>query len=343
MTKAQNSEEYMLKINRPCRIVSTGIYLPDPITSYDLEKKHGLPLGWSEKYNGVKVRHHISKENVAEMGANAAQQALDKACLKLNDIDVFITAGASTDQIIPSQCAMTLNKMKDGDKSNCEAFHVDMTCLSFMTALKLGADMIQFNEFNRILIVASEVSSIGIGPENWETLTLFGDGAAAVILEKSHNKKSGIIKYQHKVYTEGLNAAKIPGGHVNKWIKDYPYDPSIHHFQMDSRQLLRLTLKYLPDFMNEFFKSTGITWGETDWTVPHQASKTGLNMIPKIAKVKPEKVINILKNTGNCIAASIPMGIHYLFNENKIQSGETVFMCGTSAGFSIGSLLYKHG
>ena len=56
-----------------------------------------------------------------------------------------------------------------------------------------------------------------------------------------------------------------------------------HHFQMDSRSLLRLTLKYLPDFINDFFKSTGISWPEVNWTVPHQASKTGLNMIPKIA------------------------------------------------------------
>ncbi len=343
MKKVQNSEEYMLKVARPCRILSTGIYLPNPVTSSDLEKKHGLPLGWSEKYNGVKVRHHVSNENVADMGAYAAQQALDNASLKLNDIDVFITAGASTDQIIPSQATMTLNKMKDGNIANCEAFHVNMTCLSFMTALKLGADMIQFNEINHILIVASEVSSIGVGPENWETLTLFGDGASAVIIEKSNNKQSGIIKYKHKVFTEGINAAEIPGGHVNKWIKDYPYDPSIHHFQMDSRQLLRLTLKHLPNFMNEFFESTGTTWADANWTVPHQASKTGLNMIPKIAKVKPVKVINILKNTGNCIAASIPMGIHHLISQKKLKSGETVFMCGTSAGFSIGSLLYKHG
>ncbi len=318
------------------------MYLPTPVLSSDLEKKHGLPPGWSEKFNGVEVRHHVSNENVADLGAEAAQQALDNAGLQLNDIDVFITAGASTDQIIPSQAAMTLNKMKGGHTANCEAFHINITCLSFMTAFKLAADMIQFGEINRILIVAAEISSLGIGPENWETLTLFGDGAAAVIVEKSKNHRSGLIKYKHQVFTEGLHAAEIPGGHVNKWIRDYPYDPSIHHFQMDSRQLLRLTLKFLPDFMNEFFESLGTSWAETDWTVPHQASKTGLNMIPKIAKVNPEKVVNILKTTGNCIAASIPMGIHHLISQDKLKSGETLFMCGTSAGFSIGSLLYRH-
>ena len=343
MKKALNLEESMLNIIRPCRIRSTGIYLPREVESKEIEKKYGLPIGWSEKHSGVAKRHHISYEDVGEMGAQAAHSALEKAGLSLSDIDTFISAGASTDQIIPSQVAMTLEKMREGNKARCESFHIDTTCLSFVSAFKLAADKLQFDETKYVLIVASEVSSVGIGPENWETLTLFGDGAAAVILEKSKDEKSGLIKFKHQMYTEGILAAEIPGGHVRKWVKDYVYDPKLHHFQMDSRSLLRLTLKYLPDFINDFFKSTGTSWPEVNWTVPHQASKTGLNMIPKIANVNPDQVINILRETGNCISASIPMGIHKLISEDKLQKGETLFICGTSAGFSIGSLLYIHG
>ena len=113
MKKVQNSEEYMLKVARPCRILSTGIYLPNPVTSSDLEKKHGLPLGWSEKYNGVKVRHHVSNENVADMGAYAAQQALDNASLKLNDIDVFITAGGLT-RVALKKGSLVVNSSQGG-------------------------------------------------------------------------------------------------------------------------------------------------------------------------------------------------------------------------------------
>ena len=342
MKEVQNSEEYMPNINRPCRIKSTGKYLPKAVKSEDIEKKYGLPPGWSEKYNGVSNRHQVTNEDVGEMGARAAQQALNNANLNLDDIDVFITAGASTDQIIPSQAAMTLQKMNGGNNARCESFHVNSTCLSFMNAFKLAADKLQFEDTKYILIVSSEVSSFGIGPENWETLTLFGDGAAAVILEKSRTGKSGIINFKHEMFTEGIHDAEIPGGHIRKWIKDYPYDPKIHNFQMNSRNLLRFTLKYLPTFMDDFFASTGTTWSEVNWTVPHQASKTGLKMIPKIAKVKPFQVVNILKETGNCIAASIPMGIHELIALKKLKKQDTLFICGTSAGFSIGSLLYIH-
>jgi 3-oxoacyl-[acyl-carrier-protein] synthase-3 len=343
MKKALNLEESMQSTIRPCRIRSTGIYLPRAVESEEIEKKYGLPIGWSEKYSGVAKRHHVSHEDVGEMGSQAAQSALNHAGLSISDIDTFITAGASTDQIIPSQAAMTLQKMKGGNKARCESFHVNTTCLSFVNAFKLATDKLQFEETKYVLIVASEVSSFGIGPENWETLTLFGDGAAAVILEKSKDQKSGLVNFKHQMYVEGIHAAEIPGGHIRKWIKDYNYDPKIHHFQMDTRNLLRLTLKYLPDFIDDFFKSTGTSWPEVNWTVPHQASKTGLNMIPKIANVNPDQIINILRETGNCISASIPMGIHKLISQDKLQKGETLFICGTSAGFSIGSLLYKHG
>ena len=82
-----------LSISRPCRIVSTGQYLPTPVSSESIEEKHGLPKGWSMKYSGVNVRHQVTHETLAVMGSQAAQQALDAASLTLDDIDVFITGG----------------------------------------------------------------------------------------------------------------------------------------------------------------------------------------------------------------------------------------------------------
>ena len=333
----------MRKVTKPCRILSTGLHVPNPVDSHEIEREFGLPLGWSEKHSGVVVRHKVKGENVADLGAKAAQNALDAASLKLSDMDAFITAGASTDQIIPSQAALTLSKMNAGDDVRCETFHVNTTCLSFMTAFGIAADMLRSPDTNRILIVASEVSSVGIGPENWETLTLFGDGAAAVVLEKAPDDTTGIIWHQQQTFTEGIHSAEIPGGGITKWIEDFPFDPAIHHFQMDGRELLRLTLRFLPGFMDDFFESAGTAWPEVSWTVPHQASKAGLGMIPKLADVDPNRVVNILERTGNCIAASIPMALHHLFSQGNLKSGETALMVGTSAGYSIGALLYQHG
>jgi 3-oxoacyl-[acyl-carrier-protein] synthase-3 len=178
---------------------------------------------------------------------------------------------------------------------------------------------------------------------NWETLTLFGDGAAAMVLEECNDAQVGLVRHQHKMYTEGLRAAEIPGGCVAKWVEDYAFDPGLHHFQMDGRELLRLTLKHLPGFVKHFFDGTQSTWSDVTWTVPHQASKTGLGLIPKIAPVSPDSVVNILETTGNCISASIPMALHHLATTEGLKKGDSILFIGTSAGYSIGALLYQHG
>ncbi|HAT48181.1 MAG TPA: ketoacyl-ACP synthase III [Flavobacteriales bacterium] len=333
----------MLNVTKPCRIIGTGMHVPTAVASDTIEAKHGLPVGWSLEHSGVDTRHWITTETVAELGSRAAQNALDDAGVSLTDVDVMITAGGTSDQHIPSQAALTLALMKGGDQARCQAFHVDTTCLSFITAFRLASDMLQDGEIRRVLVVASEVASVGIGPANWETMTLFGDGAAAVVLEASASEKAGVVKHSHRLYTEGVRAAEIPGGCVAKWVEDYAFAPELHHFQMDGRELLRLTLKHLPSFISNFFEDTGTLWNEVSWTVPHQASKTGLGVIPKIAKVKPDQVVNILETYGNCISASIPMALHHLMTTRGLQQGESVLFIGTSAGYSIGALLYQHG
>ena len=319
------------------------MHLPSSVSSEKIEAEHGLPAGWSLKHSGVRSRHWVSSDTVASLGGQAAQAALEDAGIDLIAIDVLITAGGTSDQHIPSQAALTLGQMRDGNKARCQAFHVDATCLSFISAFRLAADMLQDPEVKRILVVASEVASVGIGPSNWETLTLFGDGAGAVVLEESDDPQVGLVKHQHKLYTEGLRAAEIPGGCVAKWVEDYAFSPKLHHFQMDGRELLRLTLKHIPAFMKDFFASTQSKWSDVSWTVPHQASKTGLGVIPKIARVNPEKVVNILENTGNCISASIPMALHHLTKSEGVEKCDSVLFIGTSAGYAIGALLYQHG
>ena len=93
--------------------------MPAAVNSDVIEERHGLPKGWSLKYSGVSVRHHVTTETVAELGAQAGQQALKNAGVDLKDIDVLITGGGSFDQILPSQAALTLAAMPGGEAARC--------------------------------------------------------------------------------------------------------------------------------------------------------------------------------------------------------------------------------
>ena len=152
----------MLNVTKPCRIVGSGMHVPESVDSSTIEAEYGLPQGWALKHSGVQTRHWIQGQTVAQLGSQAAQQALDNANVTLAKIDVLITAGGTSDQHIPSQAALTLALMEGGDQAQCQAFHVDTTCLSFITAFRLAADMLQDPEIHRILVVASEVASVGL-------------------------------------------------------------------------------------------------------------------------------------------------------------------------------------
>jgi 3-oxoacyl-[acyl-carrier-protein] synthase-3 len=343
MTKIPNSEESSVNIELPCRIISMGKYLPNKVLSSSIEAAHGLPQGWALKYSGVEARHQVTHENVAFMGAKAAESALEKANLSIDDIDVVISANTSFDQILPSQSSLLLHLLQGGDNSRCTAFDINATCLSFVAAFNLAAEMLQQSNRKHILIVSSEVSSKNLDPSDWETLTLFGDGAAAAVIGKSLHHESGIIKYKHDTFSEGHDKAKLLGGGISYPLKDYPWDVKLHSFKMDGQELLRLSLQYVPPFMKEFFSTLSLNWSEVDVVIPHQASKTGLNLLKKIAKLDPDKVERTLESYGNCIAASIPLTFNDAFEKGKVLEGQTCFLCGTSAGFAVGALLYKHG
>ena len=170
-------------MKRPFKILGTGTYYPENIiTSADLETKHGLPNGWSERYSGVKSRHYATTETNAFLGARALEKALAKANIKVNEIDLLISASATYDYPLPNQSSLIKYELKGSGNTDFPCVDIDATCLSFVAAMDYASRFLDGETYRNIAIVSSEIASNGLNPENWETLTLFGDGAAAMIL-----------------------------------------------------------------------------------------------------------------------------------------------------------------
>ena len=326
---------------KPIKIVGLGKYLPQEVSSTDLEQKYGLPQGWSEKYSGVKSRHHITFETNGYMGAKAIEQALEKCQMELKDIDMLISASASFDYPLPSQSSIIKSELKDGMIVNIPALDVDSSCLSFVSAFEIASSLLDGKKYKNIIIVSSEIASTGINHSNWETLTLFGDGAVAAILQFDPNSDSAYIKSTMQTYSEGVYDSTFKGGGMKLFFKYNPYDPEIHSFAMNGRKLLRLAKTHLPDFIDAFFEDLPIGMEETDVIIPHQASKLGVSILSNLYKVKEDQVLGNLATCGNCIAASIPLVLFDAVESGTIKRGDICFIIGTAAGFSIGGLLLK--
>ena len=324
---------------KPIRIVSMGTYLPKKIMSSEIEDRYGIPRGWSEKYSGVSSRHHVTHESNGFMGARAAEKALEKANMTLKDIDLLISAGGTYDYPLPNQASIIKSELSGCDDTDFPAIDIDSTCLSFVAALDLASKILDGQSIKTILIVSSEVASKGLNHSNWETTTLFGDGAAAAIVKYDTNSDSLFIKGTQKTYSEGAYLTIIEGGGNVNFFKDHAYNQEMHSFKMEGKKLLRLAKMKIPIFMTEFFKDLPIKLEEIDAIIPHQGSKMGIHLFEKMHKLKEDQVKKSLSKYGNCIAASIPLTLSDCIDSGNIKRGYLCFLSGTSAGFSIGGVL----
>ena len=328
--------------NKKIKILSTGAYLPKKISSEEIEKKYNLERGWSEKFSGVANRHHATFESNAYMGAKAIESALEKANLTLADIDLIISAGATFDYPLPNQASVTKSKLSDGKKYNVPSIDVDTSCLSFVTSFDIASKMIDNYQYKKVVIVTTELGSKGLNPKNPETLTLFGDAAVAMIISFDEKSDSCYIKGAMNTFSDGLEHAIIKGGGNEFFFKDNPYDPALHSFKMDGRNLLKIARKEIGVFTETFFSDIDYDINEMKIVIPHQASKTGIALFKKIFNFKEGIVKDNLTNHGNCIAASIPLVIHQLIESGQMNRGDLCFLLGTSAGFSVGATLFRY-
>jgi 3-oxoacyl-[acyl-carrier-protein] synthase III len=322
------------------KISGSGIYLPSAVLSAEIEDKFKLVKGFSEKYSGVKKRHHVTFEGNAYMGARAIEGALTDAGLLLNQIDLIIAAGATFDYPIPNNSSMILSCLEQTENLNIITFDIDTTCLSFVSAFEVASKMLDGHQYKNIIIVSSEISSKGLNPEKPETLTLFGDGAAAFVLSYDAEGPSKYYKGLFRTYSEGVRDSIIKGGGNMYPFKDYPHDFQLHSFDMDGFKLLKMAKKHIPAFLESLL--TEIEIADIDKIVPHQASKAGLAIFKNLGIFSENLLVENLETHGNCIAASIPILLHESIKNGNIKRNDNCLLIGTSAGFSIGAVFFKY-
>ena len=331
-----------MKANKSVKIVAMGKYLPKKVLSADIEKKHGIPLGWSERYSGVNSRHHVTFESGGYMGARAIEKALEKASISLKDIDLIISASATFDYPLPNQASIIKQELNDGLTLDIGTIDIDTTCLSFVSGFDLASKLLDGKQYKNIVLVSSEISSKGLDESNWETLTLFGDAAVAAVLQFDETCDAEFIKGGIKTYSIGATYTMIEGGGNVCPVKEFSYDSKLHTFQMSGKKLLKLAKQKIPLFMDWFFEDLPYSLTDIEVIIPHQASKMGLLVFTQLYPFKPDQIRGNLSTNGNCIAASIPMVLHDEIEAKRIQRGQLVLLTGTSAGFSIGGVLIKY-
>ncbi|TCS96855.1 beta-ketoacyl-ACP synthase III [Hazenella coriacea] len=335
---------------RRVQIMGVGKYLPrSVVTAEEIDEKLGTRKGWVAKKAGVLTRHFADGETASQMGAAAAREALTKAGLSLSDIDCIVCASGTMEQAIPCTASLIYSEL-DPTHTGIPAFDINSTCLSFVTAFDHLSYLITAGRYRQILIVSTEIASVGLDWTQKESSALFGDGAAAVVLGPTpQGEKSAILSSRMETYSQGAHLSEIRGGGTKHHPRKYgaELDMSDFLFDMDGEAIFRLSARYLPEFIKRLLSKDAIgtprlSLNEVDLVIPHQASMMAMRLMQRRLGISKKQMFIFAQNHGNTIASSIPIGIYEAIEQGQIQRGDTVMLLGTSAGLSLGGLVFVY-
>lgn len=324
---------------RPLSLLGTGMAVPaSRIDAATLDAQLGRPAGWSYRQSGVAARHMCEDEDQVQLALAAARMALDDAGIGAEAIDLVLFGAAVPYQSIPATAPLIQRELGIADGA-CAAFDVNSTCLSFLTATDLAAHVLQGGGYRRALVVSAEIASRGLPwTDDPATAALFGDGAAAAVLE-ARAGPSGVVASRMETYPSGYEACELgSGGTRYDFHADWQAFAGHALFRMDGGKLYKLTVRHFGQFLDRLLDEAGWSREQVDLVVPHQASPGALAHLAKRSGFRADVVMNIVADYGNQIAASIPTALHLARRQGRLPAGAKVLMLGTSAGISFGGL-----
>ena len=308
---------------RQCKITGYGTYLPVKTVEFEGGTRY-------------RVSGH---ETQLSMAVAACQQTLKRAGITIDDVDCIVSASAVDIQPIPSTAALIHEQLAKG--SDIPALDINTTCTSFLTALDLMSYLVDTGRYKSVLIVSSEVGSLGLNPKQRESFELFSDGAAAIVLSKTDNPNQGVLASLQRTWSEGAHSTEIRGGLTSLHPKHYTEARKEDFmFDMNGRAVLRIAANRLPEMVKEFTELYDIKLSDTDIIIPHQASRA-LDMIMQRMGAPKGSYVNWVAEYGNMVSASVPFVLCKLLEDGTIQAGNKVMLCGTAAGLTANMIVME--
>lgn len=314
------------------RIIGTGSYLPEHVvTNEELSRRVDTSDEWIFSRTGIRQRHMAAdNELTSDLALKASQRALEAAGICAADIDLIVLATTTPDMIFPSTACILQSKLGAGHGA---AFDVQAVCSGFVYALATADALVRTGTYRRALVVGAEIYSRILNWEDRATCVLFGDGAGAVVLEKSD--EPGIIGTHLHADGSHRDILSVPAAIRNGEVCGSPF------LQMDGNSVFKLAVKVLGELVDEALTQHGVQRDQLDWLIPHQANIRIIQATAKRLGMGMDKVVVTVDKHANTSAASIPLALDLAVRDGRIQRGHTVLMQGVGGGFTWGAVLAR--
>ncbi|MBK8303290.1 MAG: ketoacyl-ACP synthase III [Chloracidobacterium sp.] len=320
-------------------IIGMGHSYPEGIlTNADLEKMVDTNDEWITSRTGIKQRHKAAdNEYTSQFGSRAALQALERANLKPEDIDIIICATTTPDQIMPSTGALIQAQIGAVNAAGMDVF---AACSGFLYGLTMVESMIKTGQIKYALVIGAEVLTKYVDYTDRGTCVIFGDGAGAAVLGPVPEGK-GILAT--KIRSDGRYEEQLyaPGGGTKLGTTHKTIDDREHFFKMKGNELFKVAVRSMADISAEMVEKAGYTVDDIDLVIPHQANQRITDAVTSRLGVPEEKVYSNIANMGNTSSASIPIAMDECIQSGRIHEGSLVLLTAFGGGVTWGGTVIR--
>ena len=329
------------------KIVGLGFYVPDNVvTNDDLSKIMDTNDEWIQERTGIQERRHIvrGQDTTTSMGVKAAKIAIERSGISNDAIDFIVFATISPDYYFPGPGVALQQEL--GLKT-IGALDIRNQCSGFIYALSIADQFIKTGMYKNILVVASEVQSLGLDMTNRgrSVSVIFGDGAGAVVLTRSDDDSGILSTHLHSEGEHAKELAVLAPGMGGRWITDIlednnPDDES-YFPHMNGQFVFKNAVVRFSEVINEGLQANNLQVSDVDMLIPHQANLRISQFIQKKFGLNDDQVFNNIQKYGNTTAASIPIALTEAWEQGKIKKGDTLVLAAFGSGFTWASAIIK--
>ncbi|MBQ6063273.1 MAG: ketoacyl-ACP synthase III [Prevotella sp.] len=320
-------------------ITGVGGYVPDYIlNNEELSRMVDTSDEWIMTRVGIKERHILTEEGIGTsyMARKAAKQLIEKTGVSPDTIDALLVATTTPDYKFPSTASVVLGKL---GLKNAFAMDLSAACAGFMYAIDMAASMIKCGRCKKVIVIGADKMSSMVDYTDRQTCVLFGDGAGAVLMERTEEEGIGAQDAFFRTDGKGLPYLHMKAGGSVCPPSHFTIDHHLHYVYQEGRTVFRFAVTNMADDVLEILRRNELAQEDVQWVIPHEANYRIIEAVAKRVDIPMEKVVVNIERYGNTSAATIPLALWD--HESKLKKGDNVIFTAFGAGFTHGASFYK--
>ncbi len=317
------------------KISGIASFVPEfKLTNDDLSKMVDTNDEWITTRVGIKERRILKEPESGSsyMGIKAVAQLLEETGTKAEDVDLLLCATSNPDYRFPSTASVIIHGC---ELKNCYGYDIQAACAGFIVALQTANAYIKSGLYKKVIVVTAEKMSSMTDYQDRNTCPLFGDAAAAVLIEPTE-ENIGIIDGVYHVNGEGLPFLLMKAGGSAEPASHETVEARHHYVYQEGRNVYKHAVTDMVESSKDIMKRNNLTVNDIDWFVPHQANLRIIEAVGGRIGIPEDKVLVNIQHYGNTSAASIPLCLDEY--KNKLKKGDKVVLTAFGAGFTWGAM-----